>query len=138
MKLQYSKLLAIISICIYIVTLNYIFCNPNFDSTLGMSALTASGSIALTTIVFYMKNSWIEKTARIKLDIVKETSNSRLNYNKEMLSFMKENGFSRSELDEVEMDSIADDLDNSATNSLTDSIDNTLEEASSNPEPYSL
>lgn len=138
MKLQYSKLLAIISICIYIVTLNYIFCNPNFDSTLGMSALTASGSIALTTIVFYMKNSWVEKTARIKLDIVKETSNSRLNYNKEMLSFMKENGFSRSELDEVEMDSIADDLDNSATNSLTDSIDNTLEEASSNPEPYSL
>lgn len=138
MKLQYSKLLAIVSICIYIVTLNYILCNPNFDSTLGMSALTASGSITLTTIVFYMKNSWVEKTARIKLDIVKETSNSRLNYNKEMLWFMKENGFNRTELDEIEMDSITDDLDNSAINSLTDSIDNTLEEASSNPEPYSL
>ncbi len=138
MKLQYSKLLAIVSVCIYIITLGYVFYNPNLDSTIGMSSLTASGSIALTTIVFYMKNSWVEKTARIKLDIVKETSNSRLNYNKEMLSFMKENGFNKTELDEIEIDSVADDLDNSAIDSLTSSVDSTLEDASSSPEPYSL
>lgn len=138
MKVQYSKFLAILSICIYIITLGYVFYNINLDSTIGMSALTASGSIALTTIVFYMKNSWVEKTARIKLDIVKETSNSRLNYNKEMLGFMKENGFNKTELDEIEMDSVADDMDNSAVESLTSSVDSTLETASSDPEPYSL
>lgn len=138
MKIQYSKLLAICSLTIYILTLIYIFCNPYLDSTICMSALTASGSIALTTIVFYMKNSWVEKTARIKLDIVKATSESRLNYNKEMLSYMKDNGFSRTELDEIEMDSVADDLDNNAIDSLTSSVDSTLDTASSDPEPYSL
>lgn len=137
MKIQYSKLLAITVIIVYVATLIYTLVS-GVDTTVAMTALTVSGSIALTTIIFYMKNSWVEKTARVKLDIVKETAKNRLDYNKKMLLFLKENGLSREQLDEVEMDSVIDDIDNNSVDSLNNSIDSTLDEASSDIESYTV
>lgn len=137
MKIQYSKLLAIMVIVVYVATLIYTLVS-GVDTTVAMTALTVSGSVALTTIIFYMKNSWVEKTARVKLDIVKETAKNRLDYNKKMLLFLKENGLSREQLDEVEMDSVIDDIDNNSIDSLNNSIDSTLDEASSDIESYTV
>lgn len=140
-KVQYSKVWPLITTVVFIFVL--IFCATRdadniHDASLYVGMLSATGAVELTTIVYYMKNSWMEKVAAIKAGTIKTASQERLAYNKEMLMFLKENGLTREDLDLVEMDSPLDELDNEALESLNSSVNNAMDEASATPEAQSV
>lgn len=136
--MQYSKILPAVSTIIFIFVLLFSFFGTYFDSTVIIGALTASGSVALTSIVFYMKNSWIEKVSRVKIEAAKCISQERLNYNKEMLLFLKENNLTQADLEQVENGSLMDEMESESMESISMSINDDMSEASTSPEVQNI
>lgn len=132
--MQYSKIFPMLSTIVFILVLLFSFFGNCEDSTIILGALTASGSVALTAIVFYMKNSWIEKVSRIKIDVVKCVSEERLNYNKNMLLFLKENNLTQADLSAVEENSDIDEFDVESLDNLKESLNEAMSDASTIPD----
>lgn len=136
--MQYSKILPMLSTVIFILVLLFSFFGTYEDSTVILGALTASGSVTLTAIVFYMKNSWMEKVSRVKIDVAKCVSEERLKYNKEMLLFLKENNLTQNDLEAVENNSSMDELDGECLDSLNESVNEAMLDASSMPDVQTI
>lgn len=131
-RFQFSKVLALISAAILFLCLFWATSATianGYDTAVVATVVGGAFTFALTTNVWYMKNSQAEKVANIKISVYRIASEEKLRYNKEMLLFMKENGFSQSDLDQVESDSPMDEFDAEALLSLNDSVNDAMNEA---------
>ena len=129
-KLQYSKLLPIVTFVIFVVCL-YKGYTADFstmlDTSFYVTAITLSGGIFGSSIVWYMKKSQSENTVKLKTELYKVASQERLHYNEQMIIMKNKYMLSDEEMMEIENDSPMDDFE---TNALSD-IEATINDAQS-------
>lgn len=140
-KIQYSKILPVLTIIIFCVCLVVGFLTDFTsveDTSFFVTAITVSGTACLTTNVWYMKNSQAEKVARIKAESYRIISEERIKYNRSMLELQKEFNIDKDDIDELENDSPMDELMDGAENDYSSSIDGAMDEATSSVEVESV
>ena len=119
-KIQYSKLLPIITVVIFVVCL-YKGYTADFSTMLDVSfyvtAITLSGGVFGTCLVGYLKKSQSENAVKLKTELYKVASQERLHYNEQMMILKNKYMLSDEELSDIEADSPMDDF---ATNALSD------------------
>jgi hypothetical protein len=108
------------------------------DVSIYVSAITASGTLCLTSVVWYLKNSQAEKVARIKADTYRIASEERYKYNEKMLKLKKKYNYTSDEITEIEDGSPMDELEGDALNSLNSSVDQAMDEATSSIDVQSM
>lgn len=140
-KIQYSKvitLLTFILFCGCIIKCFSIDISSVYDLSLYVAIVTSTGTVCLTTAVWYMKNSQAEKVANIKADTYRIISEERYKYNKRMLELKSKYDYTDEEIFDIENDSPLDELEQDALDSMNSSIDSAMEEAVSSIEAYTL
>jgi hypothetical protein len=140
-KVQYSKALPFVSFVLFCICLIKSFSvdiSNAYDLSIYVSAITASGSICLTSIVWYLKNSQAEKVARIKADTYRIASEERLKYNKAMMELKQQYNCSDEDVASIENDSPMDEFESEALNSLETSVDSSMDEATTSIESQVL
>lgn len=138
---QYSKILPLITFILFcgcIIKCFLIDISNAYDLSLYVAIITSSGTVCLTSVVWYLKNSQAEKVARIKAETYKIISEERFNYNARMLELKSKHKFAEEEIWDIENNSPLDELEQSALDSLNSSIDIAMEEATSSIEAQSL
>ncbi len=138
---QYSKILPLITFILFcgcIIKCFLIDISNAYDLSLYVAIITSSGTVCLTSVVWYLKNSQAEKVARIKAETYKIISEERFNYNARMLKLKSKHKFAEEEIWDIENNSPLDELEQSALDSLNSSIDIAMEEATSSIEAQSL
>lgn len=140
-KIQYSKIITLLTFLLFfgcVIKGFTIDISSAYDLSLYIAMITTSGTVCLTTAVWYMKNSQAEKVANIKADTYRIISEERFKYNKRMLELKSQYRYADEEIFEIENDSPLDELEQDALNSLNVSIDSAMEEAVSSIEIQSL
>lgn len=103
-----------------------------------IAIITSSGTLCLTAVVWYLKNSQAEKVARIKADTYRIASEERYKYNEKMLKLKSEYNYTDEEIYDVENDSPLDEFEQDALGSMVTSIDNAMDEATESIEAQVL
>ena len=140
-KIQYSKIITLLTFILFlgcIIRCFLIDITSAYDLSLYIAIITSSGTVCLTTAVWYLKNSQAEKVARIKADTYRIISEERFKYNKRMLELKSKYKYSEDEILEIENDSPLDELEQDALNSMNSSIDRAMDEATSSIEVQNL
>ncbi len=140
-KIQYSKiitLLTFILFCACIIRCFTLDISNIYDLSMYAAIITTSGTLCLTSVVWYLKNSQAEKVARIKSETYKVISEERYKYNEKMLELKSKYKYLEEEVAEIENESPLDELEQDALNSLNSSIDSAMEEATTSIEAQSL
>ena len=140
-KFQYSKILPLITFILFcgcIVRCFFIDISNVYDLSLYMAIITSSGTLCLTAVVWYLKNSQAEKVARIKADTYRVASEERYKYNEKMLKLKSEYNYTDEEIYDVENDSPLDEFEHDALNSMSSSVDSAMDEATESIEPQVL
>lgn len=140
-KIQYSKIITLLTFILFcgcIIRCFTIDISSVYDLSLYVAIVTSSGTVCLTTGVWYMKNSQAEKVANIKADTYRIISEERYKYNKRMLELKSKYRYTDEEIFEIENDSPLDELEQDALDSMNSSIDSAMEEAVSSIEAHTL
>ena len=130
--IQYSKkitLLTFLLFCGCVIKCFSVDISNNYDLSIYIAIVTSSGTLCLTTIVWYLKNSQAEKVAKIKARTYKVISEERFKYNKKMLELKSKYKYTEEDILDIENDSPLDELEEDALNSMNNSIDNYMDEA---------
>lgn len=140
-KFQYSKLLPFFTFILFCICIYKVFSTDLsnvYDVSIYATVITCSGSLCLTSIVWYLKNSQAEKVANIKADTYRIASEERYKYNKAMLELKDKYKYTDEELNDIEYDSPMDEFENDALVSLENSVDSAMEDASSSIEAHNI
>ena len=140
-KIQYSKIITLLTFILFlgcIIRCFLVDISSAYDLSLYIAIITSSGTVCLTTCVWYLKNSQAEKVAKIKADTYRIISEERFKYNKKMLELKSKYKYTEEEVFEIENDSPLDELEQDALDSMNSSIDSAMEEATSSIEAQSL
>ena len=140
-KFQYSKILPLLTFalfCACIIKCFSVDISTAYDLSMYIAIVTSSGTLCLTSVVWYLKNSQAEKVARIKAGTYKVISEERYKYNKRMLDLKVQYGFTDEEIDEIKESSPLDELEQDALDSLNSSVDSAMDEATSSIEAQNL
>ena len=127
-KPQFSKLIILSVVILFIATLIHCFTKDSIDTTTLVTELTVTGGLASSAIIFYYRKAQLENCALIRLDHMKQIAGVEYEYYEKRLRLKKELGV----IDEE--GSVTHDW---ATESITEDINylNTkLEEASEDVE----
>lgn len=138
---QYSKILPLITFILFcgcIIKCFSIDISNAYDFSLHVAIVTCSGTVCLTTNVWYLKNSQAEKVANIKADTYRIISEERYKYNAKMLKLKSKYKHTEEEIWDIENNSPLDELEQSALDSMNTSIDSAMEEAVSSIEAQHL
>lgn len=126
-RFQYSKILPLITCAIFCICA-YLSCTMD-NETIAISLISSSGTIFLTAVVWYLKNSQAEKVANIRANTYKIISEEKLKYNEKMIELKVKYELSDIDIDEIESNSPLSDLENDALNNMNESIDNAMNDA---------
>ena len=140
-KFSFTKLLVTAVAVIFVVTLIVCLRATPTDyeqASLYAVALTATGSILLTTLIFYSKKSQAENLQKIKAGYYEQTLEYRLKYNKEMLKLRRKYGVDEEIITEIEDESDFDDVSNDAFYEGADRIEETISDLQSDIEPQEV
>lgn len=140
-KFQYSKILPLITFILFcgcVIKCFSIDISNVYDLSVYAAIITSSGTLCLTAIVWYLKNSQAEKVARIKSETYKVISEERFEYNKKMLELKSKYKYDDEEIFGIENNSPLDELEQDALNSMNASIDGIMDEAISPVEIQNL
>ena len=140
-RFQYSKILPLITFVLFcgcILKCFSIDLSNAYDLSIYITIVTTSGTLCLTTVVWYLKNSQAEKVARIKADTYRIASEERYKYNEKMLKLKSEYKYTDEEIFDVENDSPLDEFEQDALGSMIASIDNAMDEATESIEAQTL
>ena len=104
-KFQFSKIIVIVACAIFLICLYKGF-TADFstitDVSFYVTTITVSGSVFLTTIVWYLKKSQSENNVKLKIEMYKVASRERVKYNAKMILLKKKFEVSNDELMEIE------------------------------------
>lgn len=131
-KIQYSKKITLATFLLFcgcIIRCFFVDISNNYDLSMHIAIVTSSGTLCLTTIVWYLKNSQAEKVAKIKADTYKVVSDERYKYNKKMLELKSKYRYTEEDISDIENNSPLDELEEDALNSMNNSIDSYMDEA---------
>lgn len=140
-KIQYSKIITSLTFILFLSCVIKCFSvniSDVYDLSLYTAIVTCSGTLCLTSVVWYLKNSQAEKVAKIKADTYRIASEERFRYNKNMLELKSEYKYEKEEIIEIENDSPLDELEQDALNSMNLSIDSAMDEATTSIEVQTL
>ena len=140
-KFQYSKILPLITFALFsgcVIKCFSVDISTAYDLSVYATIITVSGTLCLTSVVWYLKNSQAEKVARIKSETYKVISEERFKYNEKMLELKRKYKYTEEEIWDIENNSPLDELEQDALNSLNSSIDSAMEEATAPIEAQSL
>lgn len=109
-KFQFSKLLPVFTGLIFFVCVYYAFhidYSSVIDTAVYCTALTISGGIFGTTIVWYLKKSQAENTYKIKIGLYQEVNKQEILYNKTMAILKEKYNLTDEDVAELENSSLA-------------------------------
>ena len=131
-KIQYSKILPIISLMIFSVCLYEGF-HADFSTIVDVSfyvtAITISGSLTATSFIFYLRKAQQENCVTLKTEMYRVASSERLKYNEKMMALKKKYSLSDEDVSEIEDTSPMDDFEQTALDSINDTINTAQMEA---------
>lgn len=133
--MQYSKILPILTGILFGVTLivsilvGAQITDYNGGSTIFVTALTVSGGVFGSSIIWYMKKAQVENVFKVKSTLYKTISREQINYAEEMLRLQEEYKISKDEIRTLDLDSQLDDLKMSAIMDMTGSLDQAMSDA---------
>lgn len=107
-KFQFSKLIVIIACIIFLVCLYKGFTadfSTMIDTGFYVTAITISGGMLSTTIIWYLKKSQSENNVKLKIELYKTASRERIKYNAKMMILKKNLSLSDEDVMEIENDS---------------------------------
>ena len=107
-KIQYSKLLPIITGIIFIGCIYHVFSidlENYVDLTVMATTITVSGGIFGSTILGYVKKAQSENNVKLKIEMYKVASSEKLKYIEQTMILKKKYEFSNEQLMELENDS---------------------------------
>lgn len=130
-KIQFSKLLTIGSLLLFIWTLLkglYIDYTSVYDTTVYVTAITISGGIFGVCLKAYMSKSKAENIYKVQKTMYEDIMNIKLKYNQQMMKLIQEYQISQDEIDMNDMsnpisegvDSIISDMKENVNNHLYD------------------
>ena len=140
-KFQYSKILPLITFVLFcgcVLKCFSVDLSNAYDLSMYITIITTSGTLCLTSVVWYLKNSQAEKVARIKADTYRIASEERYKYNEKMLKLKSEYKYTDEEVFDVENDSPLDEFEQDALNSMSCSVDSAMDEATESIEAQIL
>ena len=136
-KIQYSKLLPIITVVIFVVCL-YKGYTADFSTMLDVSfyvtAITLSGGVFGTCLVGDLKKSQAENAVKLKTELYRVASDERYKYNEKMVILKSKYMLSDEELAEIESDSPMADFETNALSDVENFINDTQADADSSIE----
>lgn len=124
-KVQYSKLLPIITGIIFVGCLYHVFSihlESYVDLTVMATCITVSGGIFGSTILGYVKKAQSENNVKLKIEMYKVASHERLKYNEQMMILKKKYEFSDEQIMELENDSPMGGFEYEALSDISDVI----------------
>lgn len=123
-KFTFGKVITAIVLIFFVVVMNYglyLTTCPEINETLIITIIGAIGTVTATTLVFYYRKSQSENLLKINSSMYKEMTDNRFEYNKRMLELRRDMGVDQSVIDEIEMDSDADEyMDMTKERAITD------------------
>lgn len=132
-KLQYSKILPIVTGIIFVAVL-FKGLNINFetitDTAIFATAITVSGGIFGSTLKHYMNKSQAENVYKLKLGLYKDASKEHYKYNEKMYELKNKYGLVKTiedDLDDVILRSFEDSALSDAETTLNDQMSNASE-----------
>lgn len=109
--MQYSKLLPILTGLFFGVTLGFSILEGlsvtdyGGGSTIFVTALTVSGGVFGSSIIWYMKKAQVENVFKVKSTLYKTISEEQIRYAEEMLRLQEEYKVSQDKIRSLDMDS---------------------------------
>ena len=130
-KIQFSKLLTIGSLLLFIWTLLkglYIDYTSVYDTTVYVTAITISGGIFGVCLKAYMSKSKAENIYKVQKTMYEDIMDIKLKYNQQMMKLIQEYQISQDEIDMNDMsnpisegvDSVISDMKENVNNHLYD------------------
>ena len=127
---EYSKKIPIVTGIIFFFCLMVSFVTPMtsvIDASIGVAAITISGSIFGTSVVAALKKFSLENAYILKLEMFKQSSRERLKYNESMLKLMKKYNVTKEDVGEIEEDSFMDEMNDETLDSLQNLVNTSIE-----------
>ena len=124
-KFQFSKLIVIIACIIFLVCLYKGFTadfSTMIDTGFYVTAITISGGMLSTTIIWYLKKSQSENNVKLKIELYKTASRERIKYNAKMMILKKNFSLSDEDVMEIENDSPMGNFENEALADISEVI----------------
>lgn len=126
---EFSKKLASISWVPFLFVIGFVIylmaTHQEINETIFIALISASGGIAATTNIFYLRKSQAENTYKVKLSLYEKVSEIDIKHLEESLKLKKEYG----EIDETENESHFSGLTEYAYNDLTDQVNSDMDDA---------
>ena len=136
-KVRYSKKVVIFTSALFLGTL--IFCLTRdytsfVDVSIYASALTITGGIMGTSVLWYMKKTQAEHVTSTQSLMYENVMKMRLEYNKQMMELKKKYKMEDFEVEQIEMESPMDDFSESVMSNMEANISQHMNEATTSIE----
>ena len=136
-KVRYSKKVVIFTSALFLGTL--IFCLTRdytsfVDVSIYASALTITGGIMGTSVLWYMKKTQAEHVTSTQSLMYENVMKMRLEYNKQMMELKKQYKMEDFEVEQIEMESPMDDFSESVLSNMEANISQHMNEATTSIE----
>lgn len=135
--IQYSKILPFITGIVFAVCLFFAFTadvSSLMDTSIYATAITISGGIWGSTIVWYSKKAQSENLSKLKIELYKQSTNERLRFNKEMMELKKQYEMTDEDVEEIELKSNMSVVSEQDLNDALNVINNGFEDSDSKNE----
>ena len=134
-KFQFSKMIVFFAGIIFILTLGFCLCTilkMGLDATMGVTAITTTGCIFLSSVVWYMKKSQPENIIKLKYSYTERIMELQYDYYEKKLRLKQELSIQ----DEIEIpeEFVIDELCDESVNSDVAYLDSKFDEAIVDPE----
>ena len=137
-KLTYSKLIVLITAIIFIVCLLlsfYAFLTSTvdnaIDTTVLVTSITVSGGIFGSNLCWYSKKAAGENNYKLRMALYKDSTETRLKYNEEMMKIMKKYDISEEDIEKINDSTDIDDMMDNALNDTVSNLDENRDDCSS-------
>lgn len=131
-KIQYSKILPIVSLILFAVCLFEGF-TADFSTIVDVSfyvtAITISGSLTATSFIFYLRKAQQENCVTLKTEMYRVASSERLKYNEKMMALKKKYEIDDEDISDIEIGSMMDEFEQDALESINNTINQAQMEA---------
>lgn len=139
--LSYSKVLILLTSIIFIACLVVGFkgAKENYmDTAVYVTAISVSGGICGTSILYYFKKAQAENTMKLRIAIYQAAAKERLKFNESMMELMQEYKLNEEDIMHMELYSDMDEFMNDAVMNLDSSNEMSLQSATSEIELQSF
>ena len=128
-KIQFSKLLTIGSLLLFVWTLFkglYIDYTSVYDTTVYVTAITISGGIFGVCLKSYMSKAKAENIYKIQKSMYEDIMNIKLKYNEGMMELAQHYNMTQNDIDMIDSTSPIDEGGDSVISDMRENIDNHL------------